>query len=181
MAPEPQSLLAVFWLFLPAAFANMAPVFLRRLPVLATPIDFGYSLAGKRIFGGNKTWRGFFSGVLTSLLVIEIQSYFYFFSAGFTVIDYKAPFIGWLGLLMGAGALLGDAAGSFLKRRLGIPPGGNLPVVDQIDWIIGAILFSSLFYSWSLEIWAAAILIFGLLHPPVNLIGYWLRLKPNKF
>ncbi|MFA4833505.1 MAG: CDP-archaeol synthase [Patescibacteria group bacterium] len=181
MAPELKILLAVFWLFLPAAFANMIPVFLRRLPVLAVPMDFGRSLAGKRIFGDNKTWRGFLSGILTSLVVIEIQSFLYPFPAGFTVINYDAPFIGWLGLAMGAGALLGDAAGSFLKRRLGILPGGNLPVIDQIDWIIGAMLTSSLLYSWNWEIWLAAILMFGLLHPPVNIIGYWLCLKPNKF
>ena len=159
----------------------MAPVFLRRLPVLAAPMDFGRSLAGKRIFGDNKTWRGFLSGLLASLVIIKIQSSFYPFPTGFTFINYEFPAIVWLGLAMGAGAILGDAAGSFLKRRLGIPPGGNLPIIDQIDWIVGAMLASSLFYSWSPQIWTVAILMFGLLHPPVNILGYWLRLKPNKF
>jgi CDP-diglyceride synthetase len=39
---------------------------------------------------------------------------------------------------------MGDLTGAFLKRRLNIPPGGLLPVVDQIDFIVGAILFSLL-------------------------------------
>ena len=181
MAPELKILLAVFWLFLPAAFANMAPVFLKRLPVLAMPMDFGRSLAGKRIFGNNKTWRGFFSGVFASLVIIEIQSCLYPFPAGITMIDYKSENIIWFGLALGLGAILGDAAESFIKRRLDILPGRNFPIADQIDWIIGALIAGSFFYSWAMEIWAIAILMFGLLHPVANILGYWLRLKPNKF
>ncbi|MDD5032276.1 MAG: CDP-archaeol synthase [Patescibacteria group bacterium] len=181
MAPELNFLLAVFWLFLPAAFANMAPVLFKWLPVLVIPMDFGRDLFGKRILGNNKTWRGFFSGVFASLVIIEIQSYLYPFAAGVSMIDYKSRNIIWFGLALGLGAILGDAVKSFIKRRLGILPGRNFLIADQIDWIVGALLLGSLFYSWSLEVWAVAILMFGLLHPLANIIGYWLLLKPNKF
>ena len=181
MAPELKFLLGVFWLFLPAAFANMAPVFFKRLPLLATPIDFGRSLAGKRILGDNKTWRGFFSGILVSLAIVEIQIWLYPFPAGMTMVNYKSEDIIWLGLALGAGAILGDAAESFIKRRLGIRPGENFLIADQIDWILGAVLASSFFYSWSFSTWLAAILMFGFLHSLVNIIGYWFGLKRNKF
>jgi len=181
MAPELKFLLGVFWLFLPAAFANMAPVFLRRLPILTAPMDFGRSLAGKRILGDNKTWRGFFSGVFASLVVIEFQSCLYPFPAGMTIIDYESENIIWFGLALGLGAILGDAAESFIKRRLGILPGKSFFIVDQIDWILGAVLASSFFYSWSFSTWLAAILMFGFLHSLVNIIGYWFGLKRNKF
>jgi CDP-2,3-bis-(O-geranylgeranyl)-sn-glycerol synthase len=46
------------------------------------------------------------------------------------------------GFLLSLGALFGDLFGAFLKRRMGFAPGELLPVVDQIDFIIGAILFS---------------------------------------
>ncbi|MDD5290817.1 MAG: CDP-archaeol synthase [Patescibacteria group bacterium] len=180
MAVELKFLSGVFWLFLPAAFANMAPVFFKRLPFLAVPMDFGRSLAGKRIFGDNKTWRGLFSGVLISLAVIEIQIWLYPFSSRIAIIDYGDKNIIWLGLALGVGAILGDAIESFIKRRLNISPGKNFPIADQIDWILGAMLLSSLFYSWSPKIWLEAILMFGLLHPLANIVGYFLRLKPNK-
>ena len=45
-------------------------------------------------------------------------------------------------VLIPLGALLGDLTGAFIKRRLGIQPGGLLPIVDQIDFVVGAVVFS---------------------------------------
>ncbi|MFA4941879.1 MAG: CDP-archaeol synthase [Patescibacteria group bacterium] len=172
---------AIFWLFLPAAFANMAPVIFNCLPVLATPIDLGANLANKRILGSHKTWRGLVVAPLLAWVIIGIQSTLYPFPAGMTMIDYGKSNIGWFGLILGFGAILGDAGKSFIKRRLNIPPGGNFFIADQIDWILGALIAGSLFYSWPLEVWAIAIIMFGLLHPLANIIGYWFGLKKNKF
>jgi len=43
---------------------------------------------------------------------------------------------------MGAGALVGDLIKSFFKRKLKIDEGNAWFPFDQIDWIIGAYVFS---------------------------------------
>jgi CDP-2,3-bis-(O-geranylgeranyl)-sn-glycerol synthase len=47
-----------------------------------------------------------------------------------------------LGFLLGLGAMAGDAAKSFFKRRLGIAPGHPWIPFDQIDFQIGALLLA---------------------------------------
>lgn len=80
-------------------------------------------------------------------------------------------------LLASLGALLGDLAGAFLKRRLKIKPGGALPGVDQLDFVLGALLLVSLFY----EIHFGTILIMLFLTPPIhlltNMVAHFLGLK----
>jgi len=77
------------------------------------------------------------------------------------------------------GALLGDLAGAFLKRRLHIRPGGALPGVDQLDFVVGSVLFVSLFS----PIPALVILILLVVTPPIHFLtnvgAYLLGLKEN--
>lgn len=61
------------WLLLPAAVANIAPVLVKKINFLNSPVDFGATFFGKSLFGRNKTWRGFFFGVLAGLLFIFVQ------------------------------------------------------------------------------------------------------------
>jgi CDP-diglyceride synthetase len=66
----------IFWFFLPAGIANMSPVLANKIPGInqwKTPLDFGKSWRGKRIFGNNKTWRGLIFGTLIASLVGLIQ------------------------------------------------------------------------------------------------------------
>jgi CDP-2,3-bis-(O-geranylgeranyl)-sn-glycerol synthase len=85
------------------------------------------------------------------------------------------------GLLLSLGALFGDLAGAFVKRRFSIRPGDMLPVVDQVDFIIGAIVFSlplSLqFESW--QLFAAVLVITPPIHLLTNFAAYKLGLKNN--
>jgi CDP-2,3-bis-(O-geranylgeranyl)-sn-glycerol synthase len=69
------------------------------------------------------------------------------------------------GFLMGVGAVLGDLLGAFLKRRLGIKPGDPLPIIDQLDFVFGALLFGSLVFPLSL----ASVLLVVLVTPPIHL------------
>jgi len=41
------------------------------------------------------------------------------------------------GVLLSIGALVGDAAGSFIKRRLNISPGKHCMLLDQVDFVVG--------------------------------------------
>jgi len=173
-------IIRVFWLFLPAGLANMAPVLFQWAPFLNKPIDFKKSLWGKRIFGDNKTWRGLIFGILTAIGTMQLQILIYPFLKDLSLIDYQQVNSLLMGLLLGGGALIGDLAKSFLKRRLNIEPGKSLIIADQIDWILGALIFSSLIYTWPWQIWLTAIILFGILHPITNLIGYWLKIRSVK-
>ncbi|MGD0159974.1 MAG: CDP-2,3-bis-(O-geranylgeranyl)-sn-glycerol synthase [Candidatus Bathyarchaeia archaeon] len=150
---------------LPAYCANATPV----IAGGGLPMDLGRKfIDGKPIFGKNKTFRGFFVGLIVGTCVGLGES---------TIFKYPLTF----GLLLSLGALFGDLAGAFLKRRLGIAPGNLLPIVDQIDFVVGALIFSLLLSS-SLLTWELALTVL-LITPPIHLLtnftAYKLGLKRN--
>jgi len=148
----------------PAYCANGTPV----LAGGGAKMDFGKNFVdGKRIFGNNKTFRGFFFGWAIGMLVGSIE---YVVFPGFPVL-----FI----VLTPLGALLGDLAGAFLKRRLGIVPGGLLPVVDQIDFVVGALVFALplMIVYWQLAV--TVLLITPPIHLFTNFVAYKMKLKRN--
>ncbi|VVB98344.1 CDP-archaeol synthase [uncultured archaeon] len=98
-------------------------------------LDFGKSfLDGRRVFRDGKTARGFFAGVFGGIVAGGILS-FIMLSVFFT--DARAQFIGFS--LMALGTMLGDALGSFLKRRLGIEPGKPF-ILDQLMFLVVALV-----------------------------------------
>jgi CDP-2,3-bis-(O-geranylgeranyl)-sn-glycerol synthase len=130
------------------------------------PIDSGKSLSdGQRVFGDHKTFRGFASGLVIGVVVGIIE--FLFISRTLLPIAIVASL----------GALLGDLAGAFVKRRLRIAPGGAFPVVDQLDFVLGAILLVSMVTG--LTPWTILILL--LVTPPIhvltNVVAHALGLK----
>ncbi|MCJ7714135.1 CDP-2,3-bis-(O-geranylgeranyl)-sn-glycerol synthase [Candidatus Bathyarchaeota archaeon] len=153
---------ALLFIF-PAYCANATPV----LAGGGLTMDFGKNFYdGKRVFGSNKTFRGFFFGLTIGILVGFVELFLF---------DFPLLFV----LLPPLGALLGDLTGAFIKRRLGISPGHLLPIVDQIDFVIGALFFSiplSIIY-WELAV--AVILITPPIHLLTNLIAYTLGLKKH--
>ncbi|MGD6810192.1 MAG: CDP-2,3-bis-(O-geranylgeranyl)-sn-glycerol synthase [Candidatus Bathyarchaeia archaeon] len=153
---------AIIFIF-PAYCANGTPV----LAGGGTKIDFGKNFVdGKRLFGNNKTFRGFFFGWGAGLVVGLIEWYFL----------GLPPLVA---VLTPLGGLLGDLAGAFLKRRLDIPPGGMLPVVDQIDFVVGAILISLPFSLISWEVAVTTLLITPPIHLFTNFCAYKLKLKKH--
>jgi CDP-2,3-bis-(O-geranylgeranyl)-sn-glycerol synthase len=156
----------------PAYCANAVPV----IAGGGRQMDFGKNFFdGKPVFGKNKTFRGFFFGLAVGIFVGVVES---------LVFSYPFPFSVMFSVLSPFGALFGDLAGAFLKRRLGIAPGGLLPVVDQIDFVVGAILFSLPFFSLPLTVtyWELAIAV-TIITPPIHLLtnfsAYKLKLKEN--
>lgn len=170
-------IIKIFWFFLPAAFANMAPVLFRWVPLLNVPIDLGRTLHGNPIFGPHKTYRGFLFGIITAILIVIVQKTLFPFMEQYGLVNYATVNTFFLGLLLGIGALFGDLVKSFFKRRFDIESGTSWVPFDQIDWIVGAIIFVN-FYIWlGWEINVLALVLFGLLHPLVNYIGYSLHIK----
>jgi CDP-2,3-bis-(O-geranylgeranyl)-sn-glycerol synthase len=152
----------------PAYCANAVPV----IAGGGRPLDFGKNfIDGKRVFGKNKTLRGFFFGLLVGVLA----------GLGESVALGTTSFPIMLSALVPLGALMGDLAGAFVKRRLNFAPGDLLPIVDQVDFVVGAILFSlpiSLpFLSWKLVL--AAFIITIPAHLLTNYAAYRFGLKSN--
>jgi CDP-2,3-bis-(O-geranylgeranyl)-sn-glycerol synthase len=98
--------------------ANATPVVAAMLlrGRLAAPLDFGLTLRdGSRVLGDHKTWRGVTVGVVACALAAHLLG------LAFTV-----------GLAFGALSLLADTAASFVKRRLRLAAGTEVPGLDQI-------------------------------------------------
>ena len=155
----------------PAYCANGTPV----LAGGGTRMDFGKNFFdGKRIFGNNKTFRGFFFGWAVGIGVGLAEGMVFGF-ANYPVV---------LALLIPLGALLGDLTGAFIKRRLSIAPGGLLPIVDQIDFVVGALVFALplTLVSWAGISWEVAVAVL-LITPPIHLAtnfgAYKLKLKKH--
>jgi CDP-2,3-bis-(O-geranylgeranyl)-sn-glycerol synthase len=147
----------------PAYCANAVPV----ISGGGKPMDFGRNFFdGERVFGRNKTFRGFFFGLAVGIAVGLVECFFFGYPILFSVVS---PL----------GALLGDLAAAFLKRRLRIAPGGLFPIVDQVDFVVGALLFSVPLAIVSLELAVAVIIITPPIHLVTNFVAYKLGLKKN--
>lgn len=162
--------------FLPAGLANAAPPLINKIPFIVkwkTPLDFGIQVRGHRMFGKNKTWRGLLSGMLVGglcgwLLYPQLNTAIY---SG----NSLAHFL--IGASLGFGALLGDAIESFFKRQFGIASGNSWLVFDQLDYVIGAILFSFPFVRLNLLDYATVIAVYFSMHFVVSYIGFLLGFK----
>ncbi len=100
------------------ALANGAPVLTTRLvgERWSWPLDSGArAWDGRRLLGGSKTWRG----LLVAVASVTAAALLLGFSAGF-------------GVAFALSSLLGDAASSFVKRRIGIEQSGRAVGLDQI-------------------------------------------------
>lgn len=157
------SVVEVVYLIAPllAAGAVHAPVIkLDIFPWLARPLDFGHTFRGRPIFGSNKTWRGPLVMSTVAVLGVLLQSELY--SLGpfrtISIVDYSRTSWLALGLALGLSYSLFELPNSFVKRRLGIPPGGVSRgralaqyVVDQADSAVGGTLALALFLG--LRVW----------------------------
>jgi len=128
---------AAMWFIFPAYCANAAPVIFGG----GKPMDFGKKFVdGKPFLGLHKTFKGFLAGIIVGTLVgaaqtVIFEQFLFQYSPQF---EYSIL----LGFVLSLGALTGDLIESFIKRRLNRSPGSSLPVADQIDFILGAFLFS---------------------------------------
>ena len=122
------------------------------------------------------------AGLVFAFIVFTIQKWLYqipFFER-ISLIDYS-QYGALFGFLLGSGAIFGDLAKSFFKRRLNIPPSKSWIPFDQLDWVLGALLFSFVLYIPSWQIVLTIIFLGLILHPLMNYLGFLLKLKENKF
>ncbi|HZX34501.1 MAG TPA: CDP-2,3-bis-(O-geranylgeranyl)-sn-glycerol synthase [archaeon] len=107
-----------------------------------TPVDFGKKFFdGKPVFGKGKTFRGSFAGIAAGTIVAAAITQFFPEQAGLLGKDYIM-----LGFALSLGAIIGDMAASFFKRRNNIEPGKQVLFLDQLDFVMGGMIFGSAFY-----------------------------------
>jgi CDP-2,3-bis-(O-geranylgeranyl)-sn-glycerol synthase len=176
------ALLAI-WFFLPAGIANVTPILVAKAPLLKkwnAPVDGGRTFRNRRIFGDHKTWRGLITGVIAGTLVFALQVAMYRQSDWVYDITQQLNYDQMslvVGLLLAFGALAGDTIKSFFKRQINVNSGLTWFPFDQLDYIVGALLLSSLAvtltavqYVWVFLVW------FGL-HLLFSYIGFLLKFK----
>ena len=111
-------ILKSMYLMLPAYFANMAPVIVKKINIFDYPVDFNKKFGKKPLFGKHKTFRGFIFGIVFAITIAYVQ--FRLAEAdsfwSISILDYEKWLL--IGFLMGFGALSGDLIKSFFKRRI---------------------------------------------------------------
>ena len=161
--------LDLLYFMAPAYVANMSAPLARYWKGWNRPIS-------ARWLGTHKTVIGFAVGLLGALATSFVQ---HVFGAD----THLAGDQQWadLGLRFGLGAMAGDSAKSFFKRRLGIPPGQPWLPFDQIDFVLGALILvapRSLLGPGDIALLLAVS--FGG-HIIVNHAAYWLGIRDVKW
>ncbi|AKU06481.1 MULTISPECIES: CDP-2,3-bis-(O-geranylgeranyl)-sn-glycerol synthase [Haloferax] len=167
-----------FWAMLPAYVPNNAAV----LAGGGRPIDGGRTWGGRRVLGDGKTWRGTAAGTLAgTLLAVVLNAVGPAVSGALGVSLPTFPLAAGFGLALGA--MLGDIGASFLKRRSGRERGAAFPGLDQLDFVVGALVlalvaapgwFSATF---TLPVLAVVLVMTPVLHVVTNVGAYLLGLK----
>lgn len=112
----------------------------------AWPLDAGRTFRGRRLLGDNKTARGFVVMVPATGLAFLLLALAGSGTPGLWPLT-PVQYLG-LGLLAGAGCMLGELPNSFIKRQLRIPPGAPAAgpvvrplffVVDRLDSTLGVL------------------------------------------
>lgn len=161
------------YFILPAYFANMLPVLFAKLKLpLGKPVS-------EKLFGKNKTIRGLCAAFFGALMVLFVQKYLQEINQleNFRLLDYRQINLVLWGFLFGMGAILGDLVESFFKRRMKIKPGRSWFPFDQLDFIIGSLVFTYPFYRLDWEVVLIIVFITPLLHFLANLLAYFFGLK----
>ena len=165
------------------------------------PIDNGKTFRGKRLFGENKTWNGLIGGFVLGLivsLILAVLIYPYLYEAtrisfedGENVLEFiseaeilffvdietnRTRFI--LGqVLLCIGAPLGDLVGSFIKRQTNHTEGKQMLFVDQVDFILVAVLLAYVVFPLKWYYILFLVLVTPLITILANVIGYYLGAK----
>jgi CDP-2,3-bis-(O-geranylgeranyl)-sn-glycerol synthase len=129
-----------------------------------------------RLLGGHKTVVGFAAGVLAAVAVTLAQSRIAW-PGGLVAYDHWVA----LGLRFGTGAMAGDAAKSFVKRRRAIPPGTPWIPWDQVDFALGALILVSGQAALSWSDLAINLLLSATGHVLVSHVGYWIGVRDVKW
>ncbi|MDE1820776.1 MAG: CDP-2,3-bis-(O-geranylgeranyl)-sn-glycerol synthase [Euryarchaeota archaeon] len=179
------------WVLIPAYVANAAATLSRGK---GPAMDGGLLWRdGRRVLGRSKTWLGFLIGGGVGVAVGAFQAWLILMAP--PSLQLVPAFAStWGGsfvplLLLGFGALTGDAVGSFFKRRMARESSAPFPLLDQLPFLIVPMvllglltpsLFSAAFWPGTLPglltvAWVLLLTLF--LHTSFNWVGYFIGAK----
>ena len=179
-----------------AGVFNMIFCKLGILKFLQIPMDGGRTLRdGNRIFGDNKTWKGFIGyiifGTIATVLWGAIIKNTGLNSLNFFYINHENTlnFNLIVGVLLGLFYALFELPNSFVKRRLGINPGkpakgvekAVFVFIDQADSIFGCALVVWFFYNLGILKYIGFVVVGAVTHIVINMLLYFAHLRKNMF
>lgn len=163
---------------------------------IKVPMDFNKNfLDKKRIFGDNKTWKGFLGYIFFNMVlavifgwiwkIAKIEHLNFFYMNYENTITYNLI----IGFLLGLFYALFELPNSFLKRRLNIKPGETSKgakkiffiILDQADSVFGIALVVWMFYPIGLGTYLLYILVGTVTHLVINMLLYFLHIRKNMF
>jgi CDP-2,3-bis-(O-geranylgeranyl)-sn-glycerol synthase len=153
---------------------------------LAWPIDGGATFRGRRLFGANKTVRGFVGMVPAAALAFALVAAMTRDPAAAGL--WPLPISGYLllGACAGFGFMAGELPNSFVKRQLGVAPGDRARspwiapvqfVVDRIDSGVGMLIAVSLVSPTPPVTWLLVLAIGPTFHWAFSVAMFYLGLK----
>ena len=187
---EPKPAFKTFWVLIGSALFLTLPiivggvlhmVFVTRqwLNFLAVPVQ-------KRLFGANKTWRGFIIMPIVTILGVWITQILEPLWQDWLLVSLQDISIVGIGSVLGLSYVLFELPNSYFKRRLGVAPGETpkqcrycFILLDQLDSAFGIILVYFFLINIPIKILLVQIAIFPLVVMIVKLGLYFLKLKKN--
>ena len=170
-------------LFIPLLFAGICHLFVIHYDLFS----FLKKPLSSKIFGTNKTYRGFIIiGSLSSLgvfLIALIEAYLpNQFKVGFPKNSYE------LGFILGLMAMIFELPNSFLKRKLGAKSGEHpqryktfFYIYNQADSIIGCTIVYALFMDITWNLLLSFFIYTSIMHLVVNFLFSLMKLRKNPF
>lgn len=166
------------------------------LKALQIPMDGGKNFTdGKRIFGENKTWKGFLGYIVINAVCMllwgfvckaaAIEEYNMFYQGAENTMGNNLL----IGVLLGLAYAVFELPNSFLKRRLGIVPGKSIRgfykvffvFLDQADSVFGCVLIVCLFAPMTVGFYFVYVIVGAVTHIVVNMLLYCMKLRKNMF
>lgn len=145
---------------------------------LGAPIDRGRTLRGRPLFGASKTWRGVVAVALGTAAGYAILSLTGLLPGGVAP-SFGTGQFALIGALVGGAGMLAELPNSFVKRQLGIAPGGTVGgaagalfwLLDQVDILLGAwlVLAPIVGITWARVGWS--VLVVAIVHQVATAVG----------
>ncbi len=148
---------------------------------------------GRRIIGNGVTIRGTVAGIICGTITGFIEGYIFanpsilggeyiynlINNMPISLSLFNNTILDWtfLGFLLSIGAIFGDAFGSFIKRRLNIKQGNPAPILDQIGFLVFALILAYPFYPVDFKMILIMFIITPVIHFSSNVIAYILGFK----
>jgi len=172
--------------FVLAGAAQTAWFASRRSHAFAAPLDAGLTWRGRRLFGANKTIRGFIVMMPAAAAAFALLASAAPNGTGLwplTTAEYAA-----LGAWAAFGFMAGELPNSFVKRQLDVAPGAAAAnplatasqfLVDRVDSGVGMLVALSLVVPTPWATWAIVLLIGPFIHWSFSAVMFRLGIKPR--